>query len=164
MAKENKQKDEKTGLSLLNATTESVEEQIKNANKFSKEILSLADEMKDKEEKEKKARELNQIRDKATFINLLTLLKSRFADKQDKAISKLLKKSKELLESVVNGLMTPNEYETALEEQIQACNKEIQDRRTEYNKNVGELRNQFPNGDWWAWTSPFRKLDTSGAN
>lgn len=160
MAKETKNKNAETSKEGLmkSVTDENILEQIKNANKYSEEIVKLADNIKDEKEKERMARELNEIRDKASYINLKSVLRSRLVNKHKRATDAARVASLDLLQKVTGGEMTAVEYDKAVEEAIVESNKKIDEARKEYDEGVKELKNQFPASWCWDWDDPFRRL------
>lgn len=155
-----KKEENKKGeaVALANITEENVIDQIKNANKYSKEIVKLADEQADKEQKERMARELNQVRDKATYINLKSVLKTRLIRAQEKAVSEMRKKSKELLDKITSGDITANDYDNEMDKELKRANDSIEKANEEFENNLKELKNQFPSSWSYEWDNPFRRI------
>lgn len=139
-------------------TEESIDEQIQNANKYSKDVVALADSIKDEQEKKRRAEELNSIRDRATYYNLKCVLVSRLINKQKKATDTARKKSLELLDEVVAGKLTKTQYEAEIDKSIEEANKTVEAALKEYDTSLKELRGKFPEGNWYEWDNPFRRI------
>ena len=139
-------------------TEESIDEQIQNANKYSKDVVALADSIKDEQEKKRRAEELNSIRDRATYYNLKCVLVSRLINKQKKATDTARKKSLELLDEVVAGKLTKTQYEAEIDKSIEEANKTVEAALKEYDTSLKELRGKFPEGNWYEWDNRFRRV------
>jgi polyribonucleotide nucleotidyltransferase len=139
-------------------TEESIDEQIQNANKYSKDIVAMADDLRDEKEKKRRAEELNSIRDRATYYNLKCVLVSRLINKQKKATDTARKKSLELLDEVVAGKLTRTQYEAEIDKSIEEANKTVDAALKEYDTSLKELRGKFPEGNWYEWDNPFRRI------
>lgn len=164
MAKDKKNEEQpKKGL-LESVNEENILDQIKNANKFSEEIVKLADQQKDEKEKERMARELNEIRDKATYVNLKSVLRSQLTNRHKRATDAARKATWDILQKVVSGEMTAVEYDKAIEDAIVESNKKIDEARKSYDEGCRELKSKFP-GSWcWDWDDPFRRLKSINAD
>jgi polyhydroxyalkanoate synthesis regulator phasin len=154
MAKEEKKKS----VNFNDVTEENIVEQIKSANKFSEEVKKKADEMAKEEKSERQARELNEIRDKATYVNLKSVLRSRLVNAQKRAIDGARKETLALLDKVVKGEMTANEYDKAVSDTIVEANKKIEEAKKEYHSNSKELQQQFPSSWRYDWDNPFNRI------
>lgn len=143
---------------MMEVTDESVMDQIKNANKFSEDIVKTADEIKDKEERERRARELNEIRDRATYYNLKSVLQTRLINKHKRATDAFREKTRDLLSDVISGKLTATEYTEAIAKAVSETNSVISEGQKDYNTGIQELRNKFPNGNWYEWDNYFNNL------
>ena len=143
---------------FASVTEESIDEQIQNANKYSKDVVALADSIKDEKEKKRRAEELNSIRDRATYYNLKCVLVSRLINQQKKATDAARKKSLELLDEVVAGKLTKTQYETEVDKSIEEANKAVEAAIKAYDTSLKELRGKFPEGNWYEWDNPFRRI------
>ena len=116
-------KNDKKNASLIEANEENILEQIKNANKYSEDIVKKAAEAQQKKEEDQQIRELNEIKEKATYINLGSVLKTRLVRAQEKAISGMRETSRDLLNQVIKGELTAADYEKKLDEALEEANK-----------------------------------------
>lgn len=149
---------------LATANEDNIHEQLKNAQKMTQEVLELA-EKKDKEAKlNMKAEELNRISNKATYINLLSVLRTRFIRAKEKAISALREDTRKHLNDLKSGVLTPNEYEKAIDESVKEQMKKLEKANEEYKDGLKELRNEFPSGRWYEWEDPFNRLNRFSEN
>lgn len=145
---------------FASVTEESIDEQIQNANKYSKDIVALADDIRDEKEKKRRAEELNSIRDRATYYNLKCVLVSRLINQQKKATDAARVKSLELLEQVVTGKLTKTQYEAEVDKSIEEANKLVEEAIKKYNTSWAELKGKFPEGNWYEWDNPFKRIKT----
>lgn len=157
-----KDKETKKGgvMEIKSVTEENIVDQIKNANKFGEEIVKAAAEKAEKEEKERQIREFNDIKDKATYINLKSVLRTRRDRAAEKATSAMRKKSLELLEKVSNGELTAADYDTELDKAVDEANKAVKEANQEFDKLSQELRNKFPGSYRYDWDDPYRRIRT----
>lgn len=154
-----KDKENKGGvLDITKVSEENIVDQIKNANKFGDEIVKAAAEKAEKDEKERQVREFTEIKDKATYINLKSVLRTRRDRAQERATSEMRKKSLELLNEVSNGKMTAQEYNEALDKAVGDANEAIKKGNQEFDKLSAELRNKFPYSYSYDWDDPYRRL------
>lgn len=161
MANKDKKTEKGGVLKLDSITDENIVEQIKNANKYSEEIVKTATEKAEEKEKERQVREFMEIKDKATYINLKSVLRTRRDRAAEKATSEMRKRTLELLSEVSTGKMTAKEYEEALDKAVEEANKKVADANTEFSKMSNELRNKFPNSWHYDWDDPYRRIRTS---
>lgn len=161
MAKDKKNENK---VNVNTVTEENIVEQIKNANKFSDEIVKAAAEKAEEKDRQRKIEELNEIKDKAAYINLASVLRTRLARQREKAISECRVKSKELLEDVLAGKLTGVEYDKAIDEAVDEANKRVDAANKEYEMHRAELRNQFPASYRYEWDNPFRRIKSVKEN
>lgn len=145
-------------MDITKVTDENIVDQIKNANKFSDDVVKAATEKAEKDEKERQIREFTRIKDKATYINLKSVLRTRRDRAAERATSELRKTSLSLLQQVSDGKMTASEYEEALEKAVNDANEAVKKGNQEFDKMSQELRNKFP-GSWgFDWDDPYRRI------
>ena len=161
MAKDKEKKEVKGGvLDITNVTEENIVEQIKNANKYSEEVVKLAAEKAEEKEKERMIREFNELKDKATYINLKSVLRTRRDRAAEKATSAMRLKTLELIKLVADGKMTAKEYEEELNKAVDEANKAVDEGNKEFAKMAEELRQKFPNSWSYDWDDPYRRIRT----
>lgn len=136
---------------ITTVTEETIEAQIKSENKMDDKALTEALDLIQKEKDEKKAYTLKGCICKADYINKRELIALRKRRAEEKATKAFLEFSKESLEKLKTGVITPDEYNKELEkcdcEKRKAFNK-IEEGNSEL---IGELRNNYPsyyNYDW----------------
>ena len=113
---------------------------IKNGNKMPE---GLADEVKKEIAKEKIM--------KAGYWNKKELLQLRQRRREEKATKEALTRSKEQLDKLASGEITPTEYEDLLKKSQQEKTKAIQDSNEEYRKELRELQNSLEGDYVWDW-------------
>lgn len=124
---------------------------IKNGNKMPE---GLADEVKKEiaeEEKKKKKSILKEKIMKAGYWNKKELLQLRQRRREEKATKEALTRSKEQLDKLASGEITPTEYEDLLKKSQQEKTKAIQDSNEEYCKELRELQNSLEGDYVWDW-------------
>lgn len=124
---------------------------IKNGNKMPE---GLADEVKKEiaeEEKNKKKSILKEKIMKAGYWNKKELLQLRQRRREEKATKEALTRSKEQLDKLASGEITPTEYEDLLKKSQQEKTKAIQDSNEEYRKELRELQNSLEGDYVWDW-------------
>lgn len=124
---------------------------IKNGNKMPE---GLADEVKKEiaeEEKNKKKSILKEKIMKAGYWNKKELLQLRQRRREEKATKEALTRSKEQLDKLTSGEITPVEYEELLKKSQQEKTKAIQDSNEEYRKELRELQNSLEGDYVWDW-------------
>lgn len=151
-------KNDKKNASLIEANEENILEQIKNANKYSEDIVKKAAEAQQKKEEDQQIRELNEIKEKATYINLGSVLKTRLVRAQEKAISGMRETSRDLLNQVIKGELTAADYEKKLDEALEEANKKVDAAIKEYDNGKLELRNKFQAHYRFDWDNPFNRV------
>jgi hypothetical protein len=140
---------EKTDKNVINE--ENVLDSIKNGNKMpdglSKEVM---DEIA-KEEKEKKASTLKRAILKASYWNKKELLQLRSRRREEKITKEALTRSKEALDKLCGGEITPVEYETLLKESNKKKADAVSDSNNTYRSELRELQASLEGNYVWDW-------------
>lgn len=126
-------------------TVENIEEQIKSANKMEEDIVKAAEEQIKKEKDDKKKQEMKLAILEATYINNRELLELRKRRKEANATKEALAATKENLDALKGGKLTPREYEKALSEVAKKKAEEFQKIDKNHQELVKELQDNFPN-------------------
>lgn len=130
---------------------ENVLDSIKSGNKMpdglSKEVM---DEIA-KEEKEKKASVLKSAILKASYWNKKELLQLRSRRREEKVTKEALTRSKEALDKLCGGEITPIEYETLLKESKKKKVEAINDSNATYRSELRELQASLEGNYVWDW-------------
>ena len=124
---------------------------IKNGNKMPD---GLADEVKNEiaeAEKTKKKSILKEKILKAGYWNKKELLQLRQRRREEKATKEALSRSKEQLDNLAAGKITPIEYEEELKKSQQEKEKAIRESNEEYRKELRELQNSLEGDYVWDW-------------
>lgn len=126
-------------------TVESIEEQIKSANKMEETIVELAEKEIKEEQDQKKKSDLKRAILQATYINSRELLELKKRRAEEKVTKKCLEGTLEALTELKSGKITPLEYDKKINDLVNDKRndfKEIDDKHVEL---VKELRDNFPN-------------------
>ena len=136
---------------ITTVTEETIENQIKSENKMDDKALTEALDLIQKEKDEKKAYTLKVCICKADYVNKRELIALRKRRTEEKATKTALEFSKEALDKLKTGLITPDEYEKELEkcdcEKRKAFSK-IEESNSEL---IKELRNNYPSYYSYDW-------------
>lgn len=146
MAKETK----KAAGNEVAVTEENVLDQIKNGNLMKEANVKAAiDEIEKKKDEKQKNEAMNMIC-AAKYSNGKALLELRARRREEKNTKEYLTKTKELLDNVLAGKITPTEHKKQrddLREEFRKKNRESDNQLTE---EMQELRNSFE-GRWQYW-------------
>lgn len=146
MAKETK----KAAGNEVAVTEENVLDQIKNGNLMKEANVKAAiDEIEKKKDEKQKNEAINMIC-AAKYSNSKALLELRARRREEKNTKEYLTKTKELLDNVFAGKITPTEHKKQrddLREEFRKKNRESDNQLTE---EMQELRNSFE-GRWQYW-------------
>lgn len=130
---------------------ENVIDAIKNGNKMPD---GLADEVQKEiaeEEKNKKKSILKEKILKASYWNKKELLQLRQRRREEKATKEALTRSKEFLDDLAGGKLTPTEYEEKLKESQDQKRKAVEESNQTYRKELRELQNSLEGDYVWDW-------------
>lgn len=146
MAKETK----KAASNEVAVTEENVLDQIKNGNLMKETNVKAAiDEIEKRKDEKQKNEAINMIC-AAKYSNSKALLELRARRREEKNTKEYLTKTKELLDNVLAGKITPTEHKKQrddLREEFRKKNRESDNQLTE---EMQELRNSFE-GRWQYW-------------
>lgn len=146
MAKETK----KAAGNEVAVTEENVLDQIKNGNLMKEANVKAAIDEIEKQKDEKQKNEAMNMICTAKYNNSKALLELRARRREEKNTKEYLTKTKELLDSVLAGKITPTEHKKQrddLREEFRKKNRESDNQLTE---EMQELRNSFE-GRWQYW-------------
>jgi NCAIR mutase (PurE)-related protein len=125
-------------------TVENIEEQIMSENKMEDEIVKAAEEEIQKEKDEKKKIEYKRARAMCTYINNREYLGIRKQRKEEAAIKIALTATKEVLEKLKKGEITPREMDKELGKIAEEKNKSFTEIDNRHRELIKELKNNFP--------------------
>lgn len=148
MAKENKKQETAT---VAATSEENVMDVIKTGNllKESNVAAALAEIEKEKDEKQKQeAKEMICI---AQYNNLRALLQLRARRREERATKEFLSKTKEILDQVLAGKLTQNEYKAKKDELKEQKHKACTESDAELRKESNELQNSYEGRYRYYW-------------
>ena len=154
-----KEKNSKPAAQAAEATEENILEQIKSGNKMTESVLSEAEAEIEKEKDEKKKQILKRCILKADYVNKRELLEIRKRRAEEKATKESLAASKEALDELKSGKITPSEYEDKLTEFSKNKKKAFDKDEEEHGRAVSELQSGF-SGYYhydWEWEQRCRR-------
>lgn len=126
-------------------TVESIEEQIKSANKMEETIVELAEKEIKEEQDEKKKNDLKRAILQATYINSRELLELKKRRAEEKITKKCLEGTLEALNDLKSGKLTPIEYDKKINDLVTDKRNDFEDIDNKHIELVKELRDNFPN-------------------
>lgn len=130
---------------------DSIETSIKNENKMDEKVLSMAQEQIQKEKDERKAALLKNAICKADYINRREHIELRKRRKEEAITKKTLTESKELLDKLIAGELTPVEYEKKLQASDNAKRKAFNELEDDNRTLIQELRGNYPSYYTYEW-------------
>ena len=145
-------KNEKNAAKAATETTvENIEQQIKDGNKMEDAIVAAAEADLQKEKDEKKKAEMKDALVMAEYINKRELLQLRKRRAEEKVTKETLSATKENLDKLRSGAITPKQYDAALFEVSKKRREEFNKIDEEHRNLIQELKDNFPNHyspDW----------------
>lgn len=126
-------------------TVESIEEQIKSANKMEETIVELAEKEIKAEQDEKKKSDLKRAILQATYINSRELLELKKRRAEEKVTKKCLEGTLDALNELKSGKLTPLEYDKKIKDLVKDKRNDFEDIDNKHIELVKELRDNFPN-------------------
>ena len=151
--------DNKKTMSLMDVNEENFSESLKNVNTFGEDIVKAAAEKEEEQNKERKIREYNNIKDKAVYLNLSLVARAKYSKKTNDILAEARNQSKALLDRVTKGELTATDYDDEMKEMIDKQMKEVEKAGKQLRKDLEDLRNAFPNHWSYNWDNPFQRLN-----
>jgi len=151
MAKDNK----KGNQTVAEVNSSNLDESLKNANKIDQEILTMATDKLDKEDKERRADEIARKIKKANYQNFRCHIDFKYFEECADIEKDMLKKQKEQLDKLTSGQISAVEYEDEFAKIGKDGTKSINDRADARRTRIRELQKQY--GEWYgmSWDDPF---------
>lgn len=145
-------KTEKNAAKAATETTvENIEQQIKSENKMEDAIVAEAEKELQKEKDDKKKNEMKKALVMAEYINKRELLQLRKRRAEEKITKETLTATKENLDKLKKGEITPRAYDQALFELSKKRHEEFNKVDEEYKNLVRELNDNFPSYYSYEW-------------
>lgn len=146
MAKETK----KAAGNEVAVTEENVLDQIKNGNLMKETNVKAAIDEIEKQKDEKQKNEAMNMICAAKYSNSRALLELRARRREEKNTKEYLTKTKELLDGVLAGKITPTEYRKKRDDLRGEFRKKNRESDNQLTEEMQELRNSFE-GRWQYW-------------
>lgn len=148
-------KNDKKDFSIVDLSAENVSEQLENAGKYGKDIIEMAKKNRAEKDKEKAARDFDELSQKAEYFNFRLCLMAKMYKDASKAADDARNKSLELFKRVESGELDAIEFEKEQVKLAKEFSKKLDDGREKRRDDENRLRNKFPNGNWWSWDNEF---------
>lgn len=147
MAKETKKAVETTAVVDEN----NVMDQVKNGNLLKQENVKAALEKIEQEKDEKQQAEARRMIMCAQYTNIKELIQLRARRREEKTTKEALVKSKENLDNVLAGKITPTEYRTQKSTLAAEKRKAMNESEEQLSKDLRELRESYAGNFSWDW-------------
>lgn len=157
-------KNDKKTITLMDVNEENFDESLKSVNTFGEDIVKAAADKEEEANKERKIREYNNIKDKAVYLNLSLVARSKYSKKSNDVLAEARNQSKALLGRVTKGELTAVDYEEELNKIIDEQVKDVEKAGKQLRKDLENLRNAFPNHWSYNWDNPFQRLNRAIEN
>lgn len=146
MAKETK----KPASAAVAVTEDNVMEQIKNGNILAEANVKAAIEEIQKQKDEKQKKEAMDMICRAKYLNNKALLELRARRREEKNNKEYLTETKNILDEVLGGKITPIEYKKKCEDLREEFRKKNRESDKQLSEEMQELRESFE-GRWQYW-------------
>lgn len=146
MAKETK----KPANTAVAVTEDNVMEQIKNGNILAEANVKAAIEEIQKQKDEKQKKEAMDMICRAKYLNNKALLELRARRREEKNNKEYLTETKNILDEVLGGKITPIEYKKKCEDLREEFRKKNRESDKQLSEEMQELRESFE-GRWQYW-------------
>lgn len=146
MAKETK----KPASTAVEVTEDNVMEQIKNGNILAEANVKAAIEEIQKQKDEKQKKEAMDMICRAKYLNNKALLELRARRREEKNNKEYLTETKNILDEVLGGKITPTEYKKKCDDLREEFRKKNRESDKQLSEEMQELRESFE-GRWQYW-------------
>lgn len=146
MAKETK----KPASAAVAVTEDNVMDQIKNGNILAEANVKAAIEEIQKQKDEKQKKEAMDMICRAKYLNNKALLELRARRREEKNNKEYLTETKNILDEVLGGKITPIEYKKKCEDLREEFRKKNRESDKQLSEEMQELRESFE-GRWQYW-------------
>lgn len=146
MAKETK----KPASTAVSVTEDNVMEQIKNGNILAEANVKAAIEEIQKQKDEKQKKEAMDMICRAKYLNNKALLELRARRREEKNNKEYLTETKNILDEVLGGKITPIEYKKKCDDLREEFRKKNRESDKQLSEEMQELRESFE-GRWQYW-------------
>lgn len=146
MVKETK----KPASTAVAVTEDNVMEQIKNGNILAEANVKAAIEEIQKQKDEKQKKEAMDMICRAKYLNNKALLELRARRREEKNNKEYLTETKNILDEVLGGKITPTEYKKKCDDLREEFRKKNRESDNQLREEMQELRESFE-GRWQYW-------------
>lgn len=146
MAKETK----KPTSTAVAVTEDNVMDQIKNGNILAEANVKAAIEEIQKQKDEKQKKEAMDMICRAKYLNNKALLELRARRREEKNNKEYLTETKNILDEVLGGKITPTEYKKKCDDLREEFRKKNRESDNQLSEEMQELRESFE-GRWQYW-------------
>lgn len=153
--------DKKGGLKIAEVSSDNLDAKLKEANVMDQEVLDMATEKMEKEEKERRADELMRKIKKANYQNFRQHIDFKYYEECSNVEKDMMKEQKESLDKLTKGEITPVEYEDAFAKIGKEGTKKIKECADKRRGRIRELQKQY--GEWYglSWDDPYRMANAA---
>ena len=153
--------DKKGGIKIADVTSANLDESLKNANTMDQEVLDMATEKMEKEEKERRADELMRKIKKANYQNFRCHIDFKYSEETADVLKGMLKDQKAEMDKLTKGEITPVQYEDAIAKIGKDGTKKINDCADARRTRIRELQKTY--GEWYgmSWDDIFVRANSA---
>lgn len=153
--------DKKGGLKIAEVSSDNLDAKLKEANVMDQEVLDMATEKMEKEEKERRADELMRKIKKANYQNFRQHIDFKYYEECSNVEKDMMKEQKEALDKLTKGEITPVEYEDTFAKIGKEGTKKIKECADKRRGRIRELQKQY--GEWYglSWDDPYRMANAA---
>lgn len=140
----------KSASTAVAVTEDNVMEQIKNGNILAEANVKAAIEEIQKQKDEKQKKEAMDMICRAKYLNNKALLELRARRREEKNNKEYLTETKNILDEVLGGKITPTEYKKKCDDLREEFRKKNRESDNQLREEMQELRESFE-GRWQYW-------------
>lgn len=146
-------------VSIVDINEENFEQNVNNIGKFTEEEMALANETDAKEIKERKAREFNQAKHKASYQKMRLVADCVYAKKCMEAQKEAMKAVDAEFEKIQKGEIDLVDFDKAREDAIDEAVKKVKELGKTRRETLQKLQAQYPHYYSYSWDNPFQRLN-----
>ena len=153
--------DKNGGLKIAELSSDNLDAKLKEANVMDQEVLDMATEKMEKEEKERRADELMRKIKKANYQNFRQHIDFKYYEECSNVEKDMMKEQKKSLDKLTKGEITPVEYEDTFAKIGKEGTKKIKECADKRRGRIRELQKQY--GEWYglSWDDPYRMANAA---
>ena len=150
---------DKKNVSITDINEDNFETHVNNIGKFTEEEIALANEKDAEEIKERKARDFNHAKYKASYQKMRVVADCVYAKKAMETQKETMRTIDDEFEKIKKGEIDLTDFDTTVEKAIDEAVKKINELGKERRTTIKKLQDQYPNHWSYQWNNPFQRLN-----